>query len=70
MKNSNIKELLSKFQTFVYEHNLTLETVAKNLEITHVTVARILNGDTIRPHPRTRYKIEKYLERNGVSIDI
>lgn len=68
MKNTNIKELISRFQNFVYEHDLTLEVIAKDLGTTHVTIARILNEDTLRPHPRTLYKIKKYLEENGVRI--
>lgn len=69
MGNNNIKSLIARFQKFVYEHDLTLEKVAKDLGLTHVTIARILNGDTLRPHPRTRYKIKKYLEGNGTRLD-
>lgn len=64
MKNNNIILLIARFQNFVYQHDLTLEKIAKDLGVTHVTIARILNGDTRRPHPRTRYKIKKYLEEN------
>ena len=69
MKNNNIKELLSAFQTFVFENELRLEKVAADLKVVPATIAKILNEQTTCPHPRTRYKIKKYLEENGVSVD-
>lgn len=68
MKNNKISELLSTFQNFIFENDLRLENVAKDLEVHATTIAKIINEDTTRPHPRTRYKIKKYLKKNGISV--
>lgn len=61
MKNSDIIQLIDRFKKFVLERDLTLHQVAILLKISHTTVAKILNGNTSKPHPRTLYKIEKLL---------
>jgi len=61
MQNPDVTKLLSKFKEFVLERDLTLQQVAIFLKISHTAVADIINGNTLKPHGRTLYKIKKLI---------
>lgn len=61
--------IIEKFHKFVYDNNLTLEVVGAEIPLNPSTVARILNGDTPNPHPRTLHKLKEYLRKKGVSTN-
>jgi len=58
---SEIKELITKFKEFILERDLTLQQIAVWLKMSHSAVADILNEKTLKPHPRTLYKIRKLI---------
>jgi transcriptional regulator with XRE-family HTH domain len=61
MENIDTNQLLDRFQNFCLERDLTLQQIALILKVSHSTVGDILKHKTTRPHPRTLYKIRKFM---------
>jgi len=61
MNNPETRQVIIRFKEFILERDLTLQQIAVWLKMSHSAVADILNEKTLRPHPRTLYKIKKLI---------
>jgi len=61
MDNTEIRQLIARFEDFILERDLTLHQTAIFLKMSHSAIASILNGKISRPHRRTLYKIKKFI---------
>jgi len=61
MQNTETRQLIARFKEFILERDLTLQQIAIFLKMSHSAVADILNGNTLKPHERTLYKIKKLI---------
>ena len=59
MTNSDINQLIDKFEKFILERDLTLMQASILTKIHFTTISKILNREIKKPHKRTIYKIQK-----------
>lgn len=67
MENIEIEKLVTKFENFILERDLTLTQVGIFIGLSPSTVEKIINKKIKKPHKRTLYKIKKFIgEENWV----
>ena len=66
MDLETIRQYLSQYRI---KNDVRLEKMSSDIGISVGSLWKFLN-EAVKPNERTKYKIEKYLEENGVSIDI
>lgn len=61
MENIEIEKLVTKFENFILERDLTLTQVGIFIGLSPSTVEKIINKKIKKPHKRTLYKIKKFI---------
>jgi transcriptional regulator with XRE-family HTH domain len=64
---SNLQALREALGQHRLERHMSFERLARELNVTHVTVANFIAGVT-EPHETTVYAVERYLKAQGVEV--